>query len=78
MQNDVAHATKERRERNTKPVTDKKDGIKLKGNCLLAIKTNINESNASTSTVYAFVCKDALTSLHDMLRSFLPDVADIL
>jgi len=59
-------------------VTDKKDGIKLKGNCLLAIKTNINESNASTSTVYALVCKDALTSLHDMLRSFLPDVADIL
>ena len=71
MQNDVAQATKAKRERNTKPV-------KLKGNCLLATKSDINELNASTSTIYALVCKDALISRHDMLHSFHPEVADIL
>ena len=78
MQNDVAQATKAKRERNTKPVIDRKDGIKLKGNCLLATKSDINELNASTSTIYALVCKDALISLHDMLHSLPPEVADIL
>jgi hypothetical protein len=77
-QNDVAQATKAQRERNAKPVADRKDEIKLKGNCLLATKSDINELNASSSIVYALVCKDALISLHDMMPSLPLAVANIL
>jgi hypothetical protein len=38
----------------------------LKGHCLLATKTDVNELFASTSVAYALVCKDALISIQDM------------
>lgn len=79
MQNDVAQAAKAKSEsnKNAKSIADKKDEIKLKGNCLLATKSDINELNASTSIAYALVCKDALISLHDMQHSLPPAVANI-
>src|SRR5438876_10884591 len=46
--------------KNVKSVADKKDEIRLKGHCLLATKSDINELIASTSFAYALVCKDAL------------------
>jgi len=80
MQSDVAKAAKANCERNTnaKSVANKKDEIKLKGTCLLATKSDINEFNASTSNAYAMVCKDALILISDMQHSLPPTVANIL
>jgi hypothetical protein len=80
MQSDVAKAAKAKCERNTnaKSVANKKDEIKLKGTCLLATKSDINEFNASTSIAYAMVCKDALILISDMQHSLPPTVANIL
>jgi hypothetical protein len=76
MQSDVTKAAKAKSEsnKNDKFVVDDKDEIKLKGRCMLATKSDINEFNASTSVAYALVCKDALISFEDMQR-FLPPVA---
>jgi hypothetical protein len=65
---DVAKATKAKIEnnKNIKAVGNNKDGIKLKGHCLLATKSDVNELFASTSVAYALVCKDALISIQDM------------
>jgi hypothetical protein len=50
----------------------------LKGTCLLATKSDINDLIATTSVAYALVCKDALISIHDMQHSLLPAVANVL
>jgi hypothetical protein len=50
----------------------------LKGTCLLATKSDINNLIATTSVAYALVCKDALISIHDMQHSLPPTVANIL
>ena len=80
LRDDVAKAAKAKTANNTnlKSVGNKNDGIQLKGHCLLATKSDINELIASTSTAYALVCKDALTSLQDMQHSLPPAVANIL
>jgi hypothetical protein len=80
MQNDVAKAAKAKSEsnKNAKSVSSKKDEIRLKGHCLLATKSDINELVASTSVAYALVCKDILISIHDMQHSLPPAVANIL
>ena len=80
VRDDIAKAAKDKTE-NTKIVesaASKKDEIRLKGHCLLATKSEINELIASTSVAYALVCKDALISLHDMQQSLSPAVANIL
>ena len=80
VRDDVARAAKAKSEsnKNVKSVADKKDEIRLKGHCLLATKSDINELIASTSFAYALVCKDALISIHDMQHSLPPAVASIL
>ena len=80
MQTDVARAAKSKSEsnKNDKSVIEDKDEIKLKGRCMLATKSDINEFNASTSVAYALVCKDALISNEDMQRSLPPAVANVL
>jgi hypothetical protein len=80
MQNDLAKAAKAKSEsdKNAKSVSSKKDEIRLKGHCLLATKSDINELVASTSVAYALVCKDILISIHDMQHSLPPAVANIL
>jgi hypothetical protein len=76
MQNDVAKAAKAKSEsnKNAKSMSSKKDEIRLKGHCLLATKSDINELIASTLVAYALVCKDVLISIHDMQHS-LPGCA---
>jgi hypothetical protein len=59
-------------------MADDKNEIKLKGTCLFATKSDINEFNESGSVAYALVCKDALISLHDMQHSLHPAIANIL
>ncbi|XP_072147925.1 uncharacterized protein [Setaria viridis] len=80
VRDDVAKAkkTKIESEKNVKSVSSKKDEIRLKGHCLLATKSDINELVASTSVAYAMVCKDALISIHDMQHFLPPVVANIL
>jgi hypothetical protein len=53
VRDDVAKATKAKAEnnKNIKVVGNNKDGIKLKGYCLLAMKSDVNELFASTSVV---------------------------
>ena len=64
--------------KQNKSVLDKKNEITLKGTCLLATRSDINELFASTSACYASVCKDALISLHDMQHCLPPAVTNIL
>jgi hypothetical protein len=52
--------------------------MSLKGTCLLATKSDINDLIATTSVAYALVCKDALISIHDMQHSLPPAVANVL
>jgi hypothetical protein len=80
VRDDVAKATKAKTKnnKNIKVVGNNKDGIKYKGYCLLATKSNVNELFASTSVAYALVCKDALISIQDMQHSLPPVVANIL
>jgi hypothetical protein len=59
-------------------VASKKNEITLKGDCLLSIKSDINELLASNFLSYVLICKDALISLHDMQQSLSPIVANIL
>ena len=63
---------------NVKSVADKKDEIRLKGTCLLATKSDVNELLSAPSVAYALVCKDALISIHDMQHSLPPAIANIL
>jgi len=86
MQDDVARARKlkcqehDKSENNNQGKSDfePKGEITLKGKCLLATKSEINELATSNSFVYALVCKDALVSLHDVQHSLPPAVANIL
>jgi hypothetical protein len=80
VRNDVAKATKAKTEnnKNIKVVGNNKDGIKLKGHCLLAMKSDVNDLFASTSVAYALVCKDALISIQDKQHSLPPVIANIL
>ena len=68
VSDDVAKAKKTQTEidKNVKSVSSKKGEIRLKGHCLLATKSVINELVASTSVAYALVCKGALILVHDM------------
>ena len=79
VRDDVAKAkkTKTKIDKNVKSISSKKDEIRLKGYCLLATKSDINELVASTSVAYALVCKDALILVHDMQHSLPPVVANI-
>jgi hypothetical protein len=63
---------------HTNSVASKKGEITLKGGCLLATKSEVNELLASNSVCYASICKDDLISLHDLQQSLSPIVADIL
>jgi hypothetical protein len=80
VRDDVAKATKAKTKnnKNTKSIGNKKDEIRLKGHCLLATKSDVNELIASTSVTFALVCKDALISNKDMQHSLLPAIANIL
>jgi hypothetical protein len=80
LRDDVAKAAKAKSEsnKNAKSAAAKKDEIRLKGYCLLATKSDINELIASNTVVSALVCKDVLISIHDMERSLPPAVANIL
>jgi hypothetical protein len=80
VRDDVAKATKAKTKnnKNTESVRNKKDEIRLKGHCLFATKSDVNELIASTSIAYALVCKDALISIEDMQHSLLPAIANIL
>ena len=71
VRDDVAKAKKTKTEidKKVKSASSKKDEIRLKGHCLLATKSDINELVASTSVAYALVCKGALISVHDMQHS---------
>jgi hypothetical protein len=51
---------------HTNSVASKKSEITLKGRCLLSTKSGVSEVLASNSVSYAFICKDALISLHDL------------
>jgi hypothetical protein len=80
VRDDTVRAAKAKSEINKiiKSVANKQDEIRLKGTCLLAIKSDINDLIATTSVVYAFVCKDALISIHDMQHYLPPAVANVL
>jgi hypothetical protein len=80
VRDDIAKAAKAKTEnnKNSKSIGNNEDGIKLKGHCLLASKSDINELIASTSVAYTLVCKDALISIQDMQHSLPPVVANIL
>jgi hypothetical protein len=80
VHDDIARAAKAKSENNkiVKSVANKKDEIRLKGTCVLATKSDINELIATTSVAYALVCKDALISIHDMQHSLTLAVANIL
>jgi hypothetical protein len=80
VRDDIARAAKAKSENNkiVKLVANKQDEIRLKGTCLLATKSDINDLIATTSVVYALVCKDALISIHNMQHSLPPTVANIL
>jgi hypothetical protein len=80
VSDDIARAAKAKSENNKiiKSVANKQDEIRLKGTCLLATKSDINYLIATTSVPYALVCKDTLTSIHDMQHSLPPAVANIL
>jgi hypothetical protein len=80
VHDDITRAAKAKSETNkiVKSVANKKDEIRLKGTCLLATKSDINELIATTSVVYALVCKDALISIHDMQHSLPPTIANVL
>jgi hypothetical protein len=80
VRDDIANAAKAKTENNkiSKSVGNNEDGIKLKGHCLLATKSDINELIASTLVAYALVCKDALFSVQDMQHSLPPAIANIL
>jgi hypothetical protein len=80
VRDDIARADKAKSENNkiVKLVANKQDEIRLKGTCLLATKSDINDLIATTSVAYALVCKDALISIHDMQHSLPPAVANIL
>ena len=80
VRDDVAKAkrTKTEIDKNAKSVSSREDEIRLKGHCLLATKSDINELIASTSVAYALVCKNALISVHDMQHSLPPAVANLL
>jgi hypothetical protein len=71
VRDDIARAAKAKSENNkiVKLVANKQDEIRLKGTCLLATKSDINDFIATTSIAYALVCKDALISIHDMQHS---------
>src|SRR6266508_3684004 len=64
--------------KQNKYVLDKKNEITLKGTCLLATRSDINELFASTSACYALVCKDALISLHNIQHCLPSAVTNIL
>jgi transposase InsO family protein len=80
VRDDTARAAKAKSETNkiVKSVANKQDEIRLKGTCLLATKSDINDLIATTSVAYALVCKDALISIHDMQHSLPPAVANVL
>jgi hypothetical protein len=71
VRDDTARAAKAKSETNkiVKSVANKQDEIRLKGTCLVATKSDINDLIATTSVAYALVCKDALISIHDMQHS---------
>jgi hypothetical protein len=71
VRGDTARAAKAKSENNKifMSVANKQDEIRLKGTCLLATKSNINDLIATTSVAYGLVCKDALISIHDMQHS---------
>jgi hypothetical protein len=80
VRDDIAKAAKAKTEstKHLKSIGINNNGIQLKGHCLLATKSDINELLASTSVAYDLVCKDALISLQDMQHSLPPAVANIL
>jgi hypothetical protein len=80
VRDDTARAAKAKSETNkiVKSVANKQDEIRLKGTCLLATKSDINNLIATTFVAYALVCKDALISIHDMHHSLPPAVANVL
>jgi hypothetical protein len=80
VRDDTARAAKAKSETNkiVKSVANKQDEICLKGTCLLATKSDINELIATTFVAYALVCKDALISIHDMQHSLPPAIANVL
>jgi hypothetical protein len=54
---------------HTNSVASKKSEITMKGDCLLSTKSEVNKLLTSNSVSYAFKCKDALISLHDLQQS---------
>jgi hypothetical protein len=70
--------SKTKNNKNIEVIGNNKDGITLKGHCLLATKFDVNELFASTSVSYASVCMEALISIHDMQHSLPLVVANIL
>jgi hypothetical protein len=80
VHDDIARAAKAKSKNNNiiKSVANKKDGIRLKGTCLHATKSDINELITATSVAYALVCKHALIYIHDMQHSLPPAVANVL
>jgi hypothetical protein len=86
VQDDLARARKNKSQdnaksenkNNAKSIQDKKNEITLKGKCLFATKSDLNELNSSTSVAYALVCKDVLISIHDMQHSLPPAIANVL
>jgi transposase InsO family protein len=78
VKDDLDRARKLKSQEHAKPVIDKKNEITLKGKCLLANKSAMNELIASTTDCYALVCKDVLISLLDVQHSLPPAVANIL
>jgi hypothetical protein len=80
VRDDIARAAKAKSENNkiVKSVATKQDEIRLKGTCMLATKSDINDLIATTSIAYALVCKDALIFIHDMQHSLPPVVTNVL
>jgi hypothetical protein len=74
VRDDTASAAKAKSENNkiVQSVANKQDEIRLKGTCLLATKSDINDFIATTSVAYALI------SIHNMQHSLPPAVANIL
>ena len=74
----VAKDFVQHKERQSNSAHERKDEIKLKGACLFASKSDLNELLDGSTVCYALICKDALFSFDDTSSSLPPAVTNLL
>jgi hypothetical protein len=74
----VANELEKHKKRSAKFVHDNRNEIKLKGACLIATKSDLDEIDATTMVCYALICKQTLFSLLYIPLSLPPVVTNLL